>query len=115
MVQTGLWYKENKMPSNIRGTDNFDSGEVIGQNQAWVDLVASRVCDVTYVNDTGRPIMVSIGTITGGEASLVYVDNVKIAQINPSADASSTTAFIVPDGSSYLATVQQFEIWAELR
>ncbi len=32
----------------------------IGKNQTWTNVTASRLNNTNYVNDTGRPIMVTI-------------------------------------------------------
>jgi len=111
------------MPSNIRGTDNFDSAEVIGQNQTWVDVLASRVNDTPYVNDTGRPIMVNIGVFGDGSPSSLNltVDGVLVSEARDGSTAAGgrgTLSVIVPNGSTYVVASDDDDnasFWAELR
>ncbi len=103
------------MPSNIRGTDNFDSGGVIGQNQTWVDVLASRVAGGSYVNDTGRPIMVNIGQ-DGESGQNFSVDGVIVAKIDATTNVQPTSSIIVPNGATYGTNgPTTIDLWVELR
>lgn len=99
----------------------------IGVNQAWTGV--TRVIGTTYVNDTGRPIMVSacingVGGTVGATASAT-VSSVQISTvcINDSIGASfvthtNTLTFIVPAGASYAITTTvatTVAFWRELR
>lgn len=103
------------MPSTVRGTDNFDSAQVVGQNQTWQNVTASRAASTTYTNTTGRPIMVSISTNSGsGATSTLTVGGVVVCQ-GVNANTTQLTA-IVPAGATYSHTnTYGFSIWAELR
>lgn len=89
------------MASVIRGSDNFDSGDVIGQNQTWQDVTLIRSAGITYTNTTGKPIFV-LGKFNygSGGSGWITVDGVRL-------DAGYETAYnksvatIVPNGSTY--------------
>lgn len=44
------------MPSYIRGDDNFDTANVLGQSQTW--QAVTRVINTSYQNTTGEPIFI---------------------------------------------------------
>lgn len=104
------------MPSNVRGGDNFDSGEVIGQNQTWQDLTASRSAGVTYTNTSGRPIMINITPQGSTTTCNITIDGVIVAEMLRSVDYEATLSAIVPNGSTYLYTHGLAPLrWVELR
>lgn len=89
------------------------------RNQVWIDVTASRSGGVSYLNDTGRPIVVSVmwGQGGGGNATL-HVNGVRVAfgaQNQVSGGGTMTT--IVPAGATYMATFagNSKTGWAELR
>lgn len=110
------------MPSVIRGSDSFDSGEVIGQNQTWQDVTASRATGVNYTNTTGKPIMLSVRvtTISAGDYMSLFIDNDEVVD-----DLMGSTVVgnfqinqtvIVPNLSTYrCATTGNLVAWYELR
>lgn len=107
------------MSSKIAGDDNFDSAEVIGQNQAWVEVTGSRSQGVLYTNDTGRPIMVALSYFGTTGSGFFVIDGVNVLTLN--AESSNPEVLqasaIVPAGSTYIATStgMTFTVWSELR
>lgn len=108
------------MPSTISGSDNFDSGEVLGQNQTWQDVGVSRALSTPYTNTTGRPIQVSVKSQQSSSAIDIKltVDGLDIARQYHGADlqASLTVSAIIPNGSVYSVTANGSpQGWYELR
>jgi len=99
------------------------SGTNIGDNQSWTDVTSSRSANTVYTNNTGRPILVSVGLeiVTGAETvNWFYVGSVIVAMIqNTSAELATTTSFIVPNGATYKHQYQSvaptIRNWSELR
>ena len=108
------------MSSIIRGSDDFDSAEIIGQNQTWQDVTGSRATGVTYTNTSGKPI-VAIITMFGasGSGTDFTIDSVVVAVVKQDVQAAyrSATTLIVPNGSTYnvSAAGQGMQTWSELR
>lgn len=106
------------MPSYVRGSDNFDSGQVVGQNQTWQDVTESRAAGTTYTNNTGKPIMVAICTSGSGTAqdNTISINGVIVARAFQSSSSVSTMSVIVPSGATYLLTTSHAPSkWSELR
>lgn len=109
------------MPSYVRGSDNFDSGQVAGQNQTWQDVTASRVAGTTYTNSTGKPIMVHVTTqsSTSSNSTSIILNGVSKSL----GDASSailhiTASVVIPHGHTYsivLTGSANIKSWLELR
>lgn len=97
--------------------------KALGVNQTWQDLIGSRVKNVNYTNNTGRPIQVAVSILgtPATETVEVYVAGVKIYEGDPglgSPSSSTSCTFIVPDGAQYqvnLPTTGAITTWAELR
>jgi hypothetical protein len=95
---------------------------LLGVGQSWTDVTGSRSVNTVYTNSTGKPIMVSVGLdIVAGEATVnwFYVGAVIVAHLqNVSAEAITTTSFIVPNGSTYKHQYQSvaptIHNWSEL-
>lgn len=94
----------------------------LGVGQSWQNVVSSRAIDTNYTNDTGKPIMVSVGILAFNSdlpALSLFVDGILVA--NSDAGNNSSSIFvttIVPNGSIYRVT--RFSsvgtlFWAELR
>lgn len=92
--------------------------QAFGVGQAWQNVTSSRASGVTYTNNTGKPIAVSI-TLTdfGGSNYLVYVDGVLVINIwDYGSSGANHSFFIVPTGASYsISTGNKLELWSELR
>lgn len=116
------------MPSNIDGSDNFDSSDHngLGYNQAWQDVGTSRALDTEYTNTTSRPIVISIGfeynnTSEANTGISIVVDGVLVSKARQPIDTYDeiNMTCIVPVGSVYEAQAIQgtpnIVNWAELR
>lgn len=100
----------------------FTKSVSLGWSQAWADVTASRSLNVTYTNNTGKPIQVSVSvSINPGSNVGLWVDGVIVSQnINGSSQPESVFgAPIVPNGSTYLLQVFSgsagIDRWSELR
>ena len=110
------------MASTIRGSDNFDSGYMLGVGQTWQDVKASRALGTTYTNNTGKPIMVCICLLSAGTAFYgINVNGVRaIALQNNVAAYRSNASVLVPAGATYDCTIiggntASIDTWSELR
>ena len=89
----------------------------IGAGQTWQDVASERNAGIDYVNDTGKPIVVSV---SGGNTGTLRIlcNNITAAYIyeNASGIDSFVTA-IIPNGSTYQVYISEGSIinWAELR
>jgi hypothetical protein len=114
--------------TNVSGTGTVTvanlatAAKPIGAGQTWQNVVGSRAGNVSYTNDTGRPIMVSItGGFTVNQSAQLLVDSVVVAYAGWNSFASgqvlATVSAIVPAGSTYyLSTPGMNNVtWAELR
>jgi hypothetical protein len=84
----------------------------LGYGQTWQNVTGSRASGVTYYNLTGRPIMVSLWSVSGN--SYLAVNGVDVTY-QPS---SGACVLVVPPGSSYRATLGSALAnpgWYELR
>ena len=85
----------------------LNSNQALGVDQTWQNVTGSRSKNVTYTNNTNRPIQVNLfSTITGDNFSLVeiYVGNVLVAKGISRYLANESIAFvsaIVPSGQTY--------------
>jgi len=88
--------------------------KMLGVGQTWQDVLPVRSINTDYINNTGRPIQVSIWQGADTNPSLI-VDGVTVAAIDgtPGAVGVQATA-IVPSGSTYRVTAL-VDGWAELR
>lgn len=88
--------------------------------QTWQNVLSIRSPDVTYTNNTGKPIMISIywNTSAGNSLSL-WVNWTIIAAGNSNATTwvAHTVTGIIPDGANYLFKTYNWTIysWYELR
>lgn len=90
----------------------------VGVGQTWATY--SRNVDTDYVNNTGRPIVVSITSVSTNPvtASILVVGGVKTAQAGGGGSGwGLNVSSIVPVGATYrLQNVNaNIETWAELR
>lgn len=75
--------------------------KMLGVGQSWQDVTSSRAKNVTYTNNTGRPIEVFIQFDPAGSTSLFYINSSFLAA--PDLNAYSFN-FVIPNGSSYKLT-----------
>ena len=86
----------------------------IGVGQSYVDLTLSRVPNVYYLNDSGRPILAIICQSSDSNPSII-VDGVTVATIDGSPNSVGVSAsVVVPNGSRIMITAS-FRTWVELR
>ena len=104
------------------GTSNIDL-PLLGYGQTWQDVKGSRSSGVTYTNNTGKPIMISV-IATGRDATVtIYVGSVLVAKqtdIYDSPGNASTGSTIVPAGATYrVISTNKYGVsvtsWVELR
>ena len=100
--------------NNLKVTDGFDLG------QKWVDVKSDRTSDITYKNETGKPILVSIDLqgVTSSNFNTIFVDGVVTSRAYPSTSAGGNTQAIVPNGSTYYFNQLSngaILTWSELR
>jgi len=91
-----------------------------GIGQGWVDITASRSLGVTYTNNTGRNIFVSVtsgGGPSGGPSNgLLTVSGVVIAnQQATDASVSFAASAIIPVSGTIVLTGPSLQKWTELR
>ena len=105
--------------------DTLDNTVVssFGVGQTWQDVTGSRSSGVTYTNNTGKPIMISV-IATGRDATVtIYVGSVLVASQTDIYDSYaniSTGSTIVPAGATYrVISTNKYGVsmtsWAELR
>ena len=99
------------MPSNAA---TIAQSTDLGVGQSYVDLTPSRVPNVYYLNDSGRPILVIICQASDSIPSII-VDGVTVATIDGFPNSVSVSAsVVVPNGSRIMIT-SSFRTWVELR
>lgn len=94
--------------------------QAIGINQTFQDVSASRTAGVNYINNTGKPINISIYFNYNSSLGFVgiFIDGVQFATTGDI--TTDTLSAIVPDGSTYSLTpfnINDLTIfnWNELR
>ena len=96
---------------NFDGSTDIDL-PLIGVNQTWQNLTASRAAETIYTNTTGKPIQVAIN-YNGNNA---YFDIGGVEIYMPDWDAFGFAFFIIPNGTTYRIRNQVgINSWSELR
>lgn len=100
----------------INGVDFDGSTDIdlplIGVNQTWQNLTASRAAETIYTNTTGKPIQVAI-SYNGNNA---YFDIGGVEIYMPDYNAFGFAFFIIPNGTTYRIRNQVgINSWSELR
>ena len=100
----------------INGVDFDGSTDIdlplIGVNQTWQNLTASRAAETIYTNTTGKPIQVAI-SYNGNNA---YFDIGGVEIYMPDYNAFGFAFFIIPNGTTYRIRNQiGINSWSELR
>lgn len=100
------------------------AAQSIGVSQTWQNKTASRGVNITYTNDTAKPIQVSVqGNCQVNQYLELVIDGVSVA-INgwnsfASGAVNSTVSGIVPPGNDYIVNSNGVSggslKWAELR
>lgn len=88
--------------------------------QSWQNVAASRTSGATYTNTTGRPIMVSAGSLGSGStgtATSATVNGVTVANnATQQVNCSTGVSFIVPAGATYsVSATLPWAFFSELR
>ena len=116
----GLSARQGKV---LKDTLDNTVASSFGVGQTWQDFTGSRSSGVTYLNITGKPIMISI-IATGRDATVtIYVGSVLVAtqtDIYDGRSNASTGSTIVPAGATYrVISINTYGVsvtsWAELR
>lgn len=95
-------------------------GKIIGYNQDWKDKMSMRDANVTYTNNTDRPIMVNLALgNTPSTRYFIEVNGVAVAQT--STEVLQNISFIVQIGGTYKyanpsvsSSNGEIRIWSEL-
>ncbi len=96
---------------NFDGSTDIDL-PLIGVNQTWQNLTASRAAETIYTNTTGKPIQVAIN-YNGNNA---YFDIGGVEIYMPDYNAFGFAFFIIPNGTTYRIRNQVgINSWSELR
>lgn len=96
---------------------------LIGVNQTWQDVLASRAVGVTYTNSTGKPIMISIATIVNTAtpqstliASGIPIGSVAVSGLPAGQSYRGQLSAVIPNNGTYLiSSSAQILQWGELR
>ena len=84
----------------------------LGVGQEWQNV--SRSLGVTYTNNTGKPIQVSIfASGSSGSPLVLIIDDLELLRTNQSVVVHVTA--VIPNGSSYTMTGAILSNWKELR
>ena len=90
----------------------------LGYGQTPADMLASRALSVTYTNNTGRVLWLSICHIfaAGGSSGSILVDGVAVMTVSHSStNVGGEWHFPIPVGSTYSKTGTTISIWTEVR
>lgn len=100
------------------GTANIDLG-FLGYGQLLNDVTASRVKNVSYTNDTSKPVVVYVRFNNENNTTRkIYVNNYLLIEINQITgyDQPGACTFIVPAGGVYrVETTGTIVGWVEMR
>ena len=111
------------MPTTLRGSDNFDSANLLGAGQTYQNVTSSRALGTTYNNSTSKPIFVSVSTSNTQGINVTLLGNVNGAVVqgaqgySASGNLGLVVGFLVPVGATYsVAAVNgTLSLWSELR
>lgn len=91
------------------------NNKLIGINQSWYNMTGSRSVGQVYVNNSDKPIMISITKALRGTQGYIYVNGIEVGYFH-NGDDGATNVAIVPAGASYQVTgLTNLTNWAELR
>ena len=91
------------------------TSNVIGVDQTWQDVSASRVASTTYTNSTGKPIFVFV-YVTVSTTRQFVVNGITVGNFSGGL-GQGTVSTIVPNGGTYSinGAVSSIVAWSELR
>lgn len=98
------------------------TSDVIGVNQTWNDVTASRALTTTYTNTTGKPIMVNVRVSVNSVATMALAVGglaIATARNDNASVVSATLSAIVPNNVTYSVTKSgagtgTINLWSEL-
>lgn len=97
------------------------TNQVFGVGQTWQDVSNSRAIDTTYINNTGKPIMVNV-TVGGLNSRATIIIQGVSQGLNRynlyDANYSLSASFIVPNNATYKInndSAANIKSWIELR
>ena len=115
---SGQTFSGDISATNLSGTNTGDQVlSEIGVGQTWQDV--SRLSEVTYTNNTGKPIAISgyyFQAVGGNKLIQIIVGSVTVARAD-SDDVNDNQVFaIIPSGNTYVVSVSGATgYWRELR
>lgn len=103
----------------INGVQAISASEALGIGQTWQNVGSNRTWETTYTNNTGKPIMVTIGfNVTASGHHYLYVNGINACSSNWQSAGNGMLTAIVPNGATYYATRPSnstITSWNELR
>lgn len=93
-------------------------------NQQWYDVTASRVAGATYTNTTGKPILVSVVSLSTGAQDIILIATVGGVPISKQTVAAAgggymiNLTFTVPNNTQYVITKgasNTLTLWTEFK
>ena len=93
--------------SNVTATVKHESGVLAsefdaGVGRTWQDVTASRATGVTYTNNTGREIILSVNGIVSISSSVrTNVNGLVIVGGNSGAGSRAHSYRVIPSGATY--------------
>lgn len=91
----------------------------LGVGQTWQDMTALRTSGVTYTNNTGKPIEISVTVFTGSGplSNKIIVNGLEVWNSYTGNYVGKLTAVVVvPDSATYSAVASpSISAWTELR
>ena len=99
IILSGTGIQFTTGPEQQKAADGF----VLGFTQYWQNMTSNRSLEVTYTNNTGRPIMVFIRMADSGSNALTfYIDGALVSTTaHNGGNAGAQVQCIVPTGSTY--------------
>lgn len=102
------------------GVVTFPAGsQMLGVGQTWQDKTSQRTFFVDYLNDTSKPIYVSVATYAtnAGNSTYAVVGTVQVNNLAIPSGTISNLTFIVPVNTTYRVFTNNGSLsyWSELR
>lgn len=107
----------------VNDVANQAASHGIGYGQKWVDVTSQRSVDTNYVNNTGKPIFISIysnHSALGSKSIKVSIDGLVATYADTDGATDVPINLLVPVGSTYKVELTAFILgthvfWTELR
>ena len=102
-------------PANVNSIINSMS---LGFGQSVKDITSNLSLGVARLNNTGRPIMISVysslGTVGGGREFLVYIDGFLWGRHDTASNNDSTIVAVIPSGSTFTVSATGYTLGSSL-